>query len=62
MNAERRNKFEKKIRVEHVDSVPVEIQIGSGLETAYAAVASLLDSLKQFLPPIFMPYAVSFPW
>lgn len=41
-----------------MDSVPVEIQIGSGLGTAYAAVASLLDSLKQFLPPIFMPYAV----
>lgn len=36
----------------------MEIQIGSGLGTAYAAVASLLDSLKQFLPPIFMPYAV----
>lgn len=35
-----------------------KIQIGSGLGTAYAAVASLLGGRKQFLTPVFMPYAV----
>lgn len=35
-----------------------KIQIVSGLGTVYAAVAGLLDGRKQFLPPIFMPYAV----
>ena len=35
-----------------------KIQIGSGLGTAYAAVASLLGGCKQFSTPVFMPHAV----
>ena len=44
--------------MEHVDALPVEIQIGTDFGTTSAAVASLRDGPQQFSPPVFMPYVV----